>query len=45
MVKITIPPKFGLPRNCYLKDGDLIPFDVILCRPDEELDVFLRLYD
>lgn len=35
----------ALPRNCYLKDGDLLPFDVILCHPDEELEAFLRLYD
>jgi hypothetical protein len=34
-----------LPRNCYLKDGDLLPFDVILCQPDEELEAFLGLYD
>jgi len=34
-----------LPRNCYLKDGDLLPFDVILCQLDEELEAFLRLYD
>lgn len=35
----------ALPRNCYLKDGDPLPFDVILCQPDEELEAFLRLYD
>ena len=35
----------ALPRNGYLKDGDLLPFDVILCQPDEELEAFLRLYD
>jgi hypothetical protein len=34
----------ALPRNCYLKDEDLLPFDVILCRPDEELETFLALY-
>jgi hypothetical protein len=34
----------ALPRNGYLKDGDLLPFDVILCQPDEELEAFLRLY-
>lgn len=32
-------------RNGYLTDGDLLPFDVILCQPDEELEAFLRLYD
>jgi hypothetical protein len=35
----------ALPRNCYLKDGDLLPFDVILSRTDEELEGFLGLYD
>lgn len=35
----------ALPRNCYLHDGDLLPFDVILCQPDAELEAFLRLYD
>ncbi|MDB6134053.1 MAG: hypothetical protein JWM59_2296 [Verrucomicrobiales bacterium] len=34
----------ALPRNCYLKDGGLLPFDVILCRPDEELETYLKLY-
>ncbi len=34
-----------MPRNCYLKDGDLLPFDVILWQPQKELDAFLRLYD
>lgn len=34
-----------LPRNCYIKDGVLLPFDVILCRPDEEMERFLALYD
>ena len=32
-------------RNGYLKDGDLLPFDMILCQPDAELEAFLRLYD
>jgi hypothetical protein len=31
-------------RNCYLTDGELQPFDVILCRPDEEMAEFLRIY-
>lgn len=35
----------ALPRNCYLRDGELLPFDVILCRPDEEVEEFLKLYD
>lgn len=34
----------ALPRNCYIKDGQLLPFDVILCRPETELEDFLRLY-
>lgn len=35
----------ALPRNGYLKDGDLLPFDVVLCQPDEELEAVLRLHD
>ena len=31
-------------RNCYLTDGELQPFDVILCRLGPELEVFLRIY-
>ncbi|HEY1120708.1 MAG TPA: hypothetical protein VGE67_03875 [Haloferula sp.] len=31
-------------RNCYLTDGELQPFDVILCHPHEELEQFLRIY-
>jgi hypothetical protein len=31
-------------RNCYLTDGQLQPFDVILCRPDEEMAAFLGIY-
>ncbi|QJE96467.1 hypothetical protein [Luteolibacter luteus] len=31
-------------RNCYLTDGQLQPFDVILCRPDEEMSAFLRVF-
>ena len=34
----------ALPRNCYVRDGQLQPFDVILCHPTEELESFLRLY-
>lgn len=34
----------ALPRNCYIKDGNLLPFDVILCHPTEELEQFLKLY-
>lgn len=34
----------ALPRNCYIKDGNLLPFDVILCHPDETLEHFLKLY-
>lgn len=32
-------------RNCYLTDGNLQPFDVILCRPDDEMERFLKIYD
>ncbi|MES2707064.1 MAG: hypothetical protein V4726_10730 [Verrucomicrobiota bacterium] len=32
------------PRNCYINDGCLLPFDVILRRPDEALEKHLRLY-
>jgi hypothetical protein len=31
-------------RNCYLTDGELQPFDVILCQPGPELEEFLRIY-
>ena len=34
----------ALPRNCYLNDAGLQPFDVILCEPDEELASFLNIY-
>lgn len=34
----------ALPRNCYIKDGNLLPFDVILCHPDALLQDFLKLY-
>ena len=34
----------ALPRNCFLHDGTLLPFDVILCRPDAEIEEFLGLY-
>lgn len=34
----------ALPRNCYLKDEGLLPFDFILCHPDEKLGTFLALY-
>jgi len=33
-----------LPRNCYIRDGQLQPFDVILCQPDEPLEEYLKLY-
>jgi hypothetical protein len=32
------------PRNCFVHDNELLPFDVILCRPDEEMEDFLGLY-
>ena len=31
-------------RNCYLTDGELQPFDVILCRPDDAMEGFLEIY-
>ena len=31
-------------RNCYLTDGQLQPFDVILSRPDEAMPAFLSIY-
>lgn len=31
-------------RNCYITDGELQPFDVILRRPDEEMEEFLGIY-
>ncbi len=31
-------------RNCYVTDGGLQPFDVILCVPDENLERFLKIY-
>ncbi|HEY1051792.1 MAG TPA: hypothetical protein VGE39_18605 [Prosthecobacter sp.] len=34
----------ALPRNCHVKDGSFLPFDVILCHPTEELEQFLKLY-
>jgi hypothetical protein len=36
------PP--GLPRNCYIHEDELLPFDVIVCRPDEELEKLLQWY-
>lgn len=32
------------PRNCYINGGLLLPFDVILCRPDDTLERQLQLY-
>jgi len=31
-------------RNCYLNEGGLQPFDVILREPDEDLERFLRIW-
>ncbi len=31
-------------RNCYIRDGRLLPFDVILREPDEALESSLRIY-
>jgi hypothetical protein len=32
------------PRNCFVSNHELQPFDVILCRPDDEMAEFLCLY-
>jgi|GEM_PF-2335612 len=32
------------PRNCYVNDGGLQPFDVVLCQPNDALEKFLRIY-
>ncbi len=34
----------ALPRNCFVNEGKLLPFDVILCRPDAAMEDFLSLY-
>ncbi len=34
----------AVPRNCYIRDGLILPFDVILSHPNEELAKFLSLY-
>lgn len=34
----------ALPRNCYLNENGLQPFDVILCHPGEAIDYYLGLY-
>lgn len=34
----------AVPRNCYRSEDGLNPFDVILCRPDEELEKYLEIY-
>lgn len=34
----------AVPRNCYVCDDRLLPFDVILCEPVEDLEKYLRLY-
>jgi len=31
------------PRNCYINEGGLQPFDVILCRPNRELAEYLGI--
>jgi len=31
-------------RNCFVNDGGLQPFDVILCKPDETMERFLGIY-
>lgn len=34
----------ALPRNCYLNENGLQPFDVILCHPGEVMEDYLGLY-
>lgn len=34
----------AMPRNCFVKNNELLPFDVILYRPDESMEDFLGLY-
>ncbi|HEX2749505.1 MAG TPA: hypothetical protein VHM91_15965 [Verrucomicrobiales bacterium] len=34
----------ALPRNCFVREGQLLPFDVILCRPDPAMEEFLSLH-
>jgi len=34
----------AMPRNCYLNEDGLQPFDVILCEPDNALQDFLEIY-
>lgn len=34
----------ALPRNCYISDAGLQPFDVILHRPDDEMAAWLKIY-
>jgi len=35
----------ALPRNCYINEDGLLPFDVILYQPDEEMEEYLGLYE
>lgn len=32
------------PRNCYINEGGLQPFDVLLREPDDRLERFLGIY-
>lgn len=34
----------ALPRNCYKREGRILPFDVILCRPSEAIESYLEIY-
>jgi hypothetical protein len=34
----------ALPRNCFIQNDNILPFDVILCRPDAAMEVYLSLY-
>jgi len=34
----------AVSRNCFRCGDELMPFDVILCRPDDAMSDFLGLY-
>lgn len=34
----------AVPRNCYVRDGHLLPFDIILSHPGKPLADFLAIY-
>lgn len=34
----------AFPRNCFVHKGNFLPFDVILCHPEQSLEQLLKLY-